>query len=332
MRGRFKGITRFGLLWLSAFLTWQGVLTPVNAQEWIKQVGDHDVVIMVDKLKRHFILHVPTSYEDSKPLPLVVMLHGHGGTAKAISRVGWSEEADKNLFLVAYPDAERLKPDQPPGPDNVPTWNDGSGREGVNTSVDDMHFLKALLAFVSKNLSVDQQRIYMAGFSQGAATTFNLGVALSDQLAAIGVASAQFAPKDDPTLKLAHPMPLIYMIGTADKLNPLNGGEAPNALTGGTRTTRPIQESIDGWLKLNQCSATPTNILNKMGVVGKAYICPPNFELDYYTIDGMGHTWPLGPRPRTGGNSNVPVNKISGVQTMWAFFSKFTLAVKTPQN
>jgi polyhydroxybutyrate depolymerase len=329
MRGRIRAMLRLGLILMGAMLTWQGVLTSANAQAALKQPGDHDVVIIVGKLKRHFILHVPTSYRDSKAVPLVVMLHGHGGTGKAMSKVGWSEQADKDTFLVAYPDAQRPNPDQPPSKDNVPTWNDGSGRDGINASVDDVGFIKALLGFVSTKLSVDPQRLYLAGFSQGGVTTFNLGVALSDELAAIGVASAPFAPKDDSTPKLAHPLPLVFIIGTADKLNPIDGGEAPNSLTGGTRTAPPVQDTIDAWLALNACSATPTVMLDQNGVHGQAYVCQPNFELDYYTIDGMGHTWSLGPRP---GSGDLPENKLSGVQTMWEFFSKFTLSGAMPQN
>src|SRR5215813_8546308 len=143
MRGHYRRTIALGVILCSAVLIWQGVLMPASAQEVLKQPGDHDVVIMVDKLKRHFILHVPTAYQDGKAVPLVVMLHGHGGTAKMISNAGWSEQANEDTFLVAYPDALRIKPDQPPSKDNVPTWNDGSGRDGSNTSADDAGFIKA---------------------------------------------------------------------------------------------------------------------------------------------------------------------------------------------
>src|SRR5262245_45777057 len=329
MRGRMRTIGGLGLILISALLTWQGVLSPANAQATLKQPGDHDLVIMVGKLKRHFILHVPTGYQAGKAVPLVVMLHGHGGTARAMSKVGWSEEADKEAFLVAYPDAQRAKADQPPGKDNVPTWNDGSGRDGLDTTLDDVGFIKALLGFVSTKLSVDAQRVYLAGFSQGGVSTFNFGISLSDQIGAIGVASAPFAPKDDATLKLAHPMPLVYLIGTADKLNPIDGGEAPNLVTGETRTAPPVQDTIDAWLVLNTCSARPTVIVDEHGVHGQAYVCQPDFELDYYTIEGLGHMWSLGPGP---GTRDLPENKLSGVETMWAFFSKFTLSGETPQH
>lgn len=324
----YRGMIRLGVTLLSAVLIWQGVLLSVNAQMPIKQPGDHDIMIMVNKVKRHFIVHVPTNYEDGKAVPLVIMLHGHGGTAKGISNVGWSQVADQEKFLVAYPDALRINPDLPPGKDNAQTWNDTTGRDGSNTNADDVGFVKALLTVLSNRLSVDKQRIYLAGFSQGGLSTFNFGIMLSDQIAAIGVASAPFVTNPDSTPKLTHLMPLVYIIGTADPLNPLNGGEAPNALTGGTRTAKPVQETIDGWLKLNDCDAKATIILDKDGVHGESYNCKPNFEVDYYTIEGMEHTWSIGPRP---GKTDA-ANKLNGAQTMWEFFSKFSLSEEKSEN
>jgi len=237
---RWTRFARFGILLLSFVLLSSGILKPALAQDALSNPGDHDVEITVGTLKRAFILHVPTGYNGSMAVPLVVMLHGHGGTAKGISKVGWSEEADSNTFLVAYPQAERAKPNLPVGPGNPPTWNDGSNRAGI-PQVDDISFLRALLSKIATYLKVNKQRIYLAGFSNGAAMTFHAGIAMSDQVAAIGMTAGAFFERADPTLKLAHPMPLIYMIGTSDNLNPLAGDSARDAITGQLVTsTQPV--------------------------------------------------------------------------------------------
>src|SRR4051812_4332825 len=102
MTARFKRLMGLALVLLTASMTWAGVVGPASAEDTLSHPGDHDVTLDFGNLKRHFILHVPAGYDAAKPIPLVVMLHGHGGTAKGISKVGWSQEADKETFLVAY--------------------------------------------------------------------------------------------------------------------------------------------------------------------------------------------------------------------------------------
>src|SRR4051794_26646449 len=149
-----------------------GLLSLVRAQGTVTVPGDHVVQITVGTVNRTFILHVPTRYDGSAAVPLVLMLHGHGGTAKGIFKVGWSEEADTETFVVAYPQGSLQDPTKPQGKGNLPAWNDGSNRKGL-PPVDDLAFLKAVISYIESNLKVDTQRVYLAGFSNGATLTFH---------------------------------------------------------------------------------------------------------------------------------------------------------------
>jgi poly(3-hydroxybutyrate) depolymerase len=55
---------------------------------------------------REFVIHVPAACDKSLPSPLVLMLHGFGGTAlNAAKETGWSVKADEHAFIIAYPEA-----------------------------------------------------------------------------------------------------------------------------------------------------------------------------------------------------------------------------------
>jgi polyhydroxybutyrate depolymerase len=196
---------------------------PARAEEQpaskIVAPGTHVFQVSVNGVNRRYVIHVPPSYNHAKQWPIVVVFHGGGGTAKAVMReTGWAEKADEGNFLSVFPEGSSPNPSRPARfRDNPQTWNDGSGRFNVGAAerkVDDIGFVRAL--------PVDSQRIFVTGFSNGASMTFKIGRELADRVAAIApVAGADWAA-DSPNL--ARPISLLYITGTADPLNPIDGG------------------------------------------------------------------------------------------------------------
>ena len=93
--------------------------------------------INVGALKRHYVLHVPASYTGQEPVPLVLMFHGAAGTAQAaIKTTGWVEKAEREGFLVVFPEGTRPDPDKPPLLGNPQTWNDGSGQSPASRATE----------------------------------------------------------------------------------------------------------------------------------------------------------------------------------------------------
>ena len=57
-------------------------------------------------LKRSFLLYIPTSYDGTNPVPLVLVFHGGPNTPENSSvRFGVSEKAEEEGFIVVYPNA-----------------------------------------------------------------------------------------------------------------------------------------------------------------------------------------------------------------------------------
>jgi polyhydroxybutyrate depolymerase len=170
---------------------------------------------------RTYLVHAPPRHDGPHPLPIVVFLHGAGATARwALGETGWDSTADREGFLVVLPEATRPDPSRPPRfLANPPRWNDGCGH-GADLP-DDVAFLSAVLDDVEAHHAVDRRRVYVTGFSNGAAMTFRLAAELAPRLAAIApVAGHCCLPDPRPE----HPVATLYLIGAEDPLIPLDGG------------------------------------------------------------------------------------------------------------
>ena len=69
--------------------------------------GDFARSVSVAGVTRNYLLHVPASYRRDTPAPVVMLLHGGGGSAATIGAAtgGFSALADRNGFIAVYPDS-----------------------------------------------------------------------------------------------------------------------------------------------------------------------------------------------------------------------------------
>jgi len=316
---------------LATFAVLLAVLTlgpdNVHAKDRQATPGSHTHAIAVNGSRRTYIVHVPPSYRPQTPSPLVVMLHGGGGTARAAMwETGWAAKADQEGFLAVFPDAMARDPARPSNfAGNPQLWNDGSDRfyEG-QAAPDDVGFIAAMLDDLSARFALDERRIFITGFSNGASMSFRIGVELSDRIAAIApVAGALWI---DPP-KLRHPVSMCYITGTADPLNLIEGG-VPRLATGGSDKVRakpkpPVRDSILKWATALGCPATMPRTSDTQGVRTETHAaCTGAAEVVYIAVDGLGHTW-------AGGRSILPESmvgktsdKIRATDVIWDFFQR----------
>lgn len=296
--------------------------------------GDYSFVIKIGSLDRKYIVHVPSAYNGKTPMPVVLMLHGGGGTARAAMwETGWSTTAEQAGFLAVFPEATPPDPSKPGRfYGNPQTWNDGSGRfhSGL-LNIDDVGFINALIDDMLSRFAADEQRIFVTGISNGASMTYRVGVELSHRIAAIAPVSGHLWLKEP---KLARPVPLIYTNGTEDPLNPLEGGGEIRSFSGRIESRPPVRESVMRWVEMLGCSPESEVIYDNNGVRGIAYgRCQEDSEVVFYTVEGLGHTWP-------GGRSLLPESMVGKTSdrmkandVIWEFFKKHPMKrPTTPPN
>ena len=253
------------------------------------------------------------------PVPLVVMLHGTGGSAAfAADETGWGGFAAARGFAVAFPDGLPVDPTSPPRfLTNPQRWNDGSSRPGdfPHADTDDVTFLADLIGELADKHGVDPRRVYLTGFSNGAGMAFRFAAERGDLLAAVAPLAGYCHV---PLARVPHPVPTVYVVGDADLLIPLAGG--PARLPWGNKVVPrpPVADTLAKWAGMIGCEPTPRVVSNAAGIVESIY--PGSVEFRSVVVAELGHHWPGGKgqfNPRIGG---PPSDRLDANERVWAFF------------
>ena len=176
------------------------LLTP--AQEPTPRAWD------VDGVKREALVCAPSKKPEGK-VPLVFDFHGHGGTAKNAARIHHIHEAWPEAVVVYMQGLNT--PGKLTDPDGKKAgWQSGPGDQKDR----DLNFFDAVLSSMKKDYSVDDNRIYATGHSNGGAFTYLLWAKRGDIFAAFApVAAAAGVYFADAKLK-----PLFHAASEKDLL------------------------------------------------------------------------------------------------------------------
>jgi polyhydroxybutyrate depolymerase len=275
-----------------------------------------------DDRNREFIIVTPPGMKNDEPLPIVFFFHGAGGSAKQAARTyGWVDKARAKKFIVVFPEGLGVRADQPGSfVLNMRVWRDE--RSDIPGLVDDVHFFEQLLTEFESCLPVDPRRVFVTGFSNGAGMAFTLGAHFSDRIAAIAPVSSQSFVQID---KLARPLPVYYLVGTADPLIPYAGGTV-TLPWGAIRTWPPVQASVDTWAKLDGCPPRPETVSDEAGVRVLRYgPGEAHSEVLFTVVEGNGHHWPgtIEPLPRA--ICGPTLDPFSATDRIWKFFERHPL-------
>ena len=173
-------------------------------------------IITVNRHKYPYLVHVPPQYDFNKPMPLVMVFHGAGGNPKSVEEMTeMSLKADKEGFIVAYPGGTGYLPNNK----TFLSWH--VSNDYKNEKDKNILYINTLINTLQAGLNIDSKRIYATGFSNGGAMAYKTGYMLSDKIAAIGVVSGFFDPKQ---ISYITPMPIMIFHGTKDKNICYNGG------------------------------------------------------------------------------------------------------------
>ena len=302
---RLRG--RRGCLWSLLGLAAAAAL--VAAGYWAI-TGEADGWIVSGGERRTFLLHVPPSYDPARPAPLVISIHGFtDGPAHRRDISRGNDLADQHGFIVAYP----------AGTGFPRRWQAGGGTTaGANP---DVTFITDLLDHLSAAYSIDPERIYVNGFSNGGGMTHLLACQLAGRIAAAGsVAGAYVHPLS--ACQPGRAVPFIAFHGTADPIVPYEGGPI--------RSFRlpAVPDWIAGRADLSRCDPTPTQLPLASGVNAVQYTgCRDGAEVVFYTLPGGGHAWP-GSKPLPRIIVGHTPQEIDATELMWEFFSRHRLAAR----
>ncbi len=136
---------------------------------------------------RSYILHVPSKYDGKTRLPLVIDMHGKGGTSQGqMSGSGWLAKADAVGIVMIYP--QGLYNSWNGGPANCPILM-CCCEPAQDHNIDDAGFLRAVVTKTSQDGCIDLKRVYATGLSNGGVMSHWLGCDAADVFSAVAPVS-----------------------------------------------------------------------------------------------------------------------------------------------
>ena len=307
-------------------LFWDCLNARVSQDE---QLGNHRGSIIWDGLERTYLLHIPPSWNKTNPMPLLIALHGGGGTSEGMMEVttngGFNTLSDKEGFIVAYPDATDKH------------WNDfrNDMLAADVEEIDDVGFISALIDHLVETLNVDPNHVYVTGMSNGAMMTHRLALELSDKITAVATVAGNI-PEDQSQSDIIpkRAIPVLIISGTDDPMMPWDGGYVVKQPKRGKVISVP--ETVKYWVNYNRCSPTPTITWGPdrypqdgTRVRREVYSKDKNgTEVILYAVEGGGHTWPGGSshlRKIIAGKTSKDIN---ANEVIWDFFKKHAISIK----
>ena len=294
---------------------------------------------------RPYSVYTPANYTTSQQVPLIVMLHGCGGSPNDFANTTQMNVlADTNQFIVVYPYETSTYGGCWKWPDPA-HQSRGSGEPAIIAGI-----TQTVIADTT-HWNVDQSRVYVAGFSAGAGMSVVMAATYPDLYAAMGEAAGveykalsngAIAPTlpsggPDPVLQgqaaynamgqYARVMPVIAFQGSQDTtVPPVNGDqvvkqwmETDRLASGGTYNA-----------SFSAPSGTVTGrapVTNGQAYTVRSWNDPSSNEVEeYWTVTGMGHAWSGG---STTGQYADPLGP-SASQNMYAFFMAHVLGPPPP--
>lgn len=241
--------------------------------------------------------YVPSSYDGSEPVPLVLAVHGAAHHV-ADSNTAWQLIAEREKFIVVYPHSliEEIK---------FNVWESYTEKDGMP---DDVAYFDELIDIIEKKYKIDPTRIYIQGQSVGDNMTSTYLFAHGDRIAAAAplsgpASSSVFVSPETGQIyrRPRYPVPVIRTHGSEDTPQPLGSlgkicimnphGDPPPEVTEEARRNKWVvgqKLHIDLWREVNQCRPMP-----RLGLNGRynwfIYDGDP-CDFIFYTVEGGEHS------------------------------------------
>lgn len=287
--------------------------------------GVHDYSLEVDGKSREYKLYVPKDYTGKDSAPVVIYLHGGGGSSDSAEKDGLYAYADKYGFILAAPAGTGILGDK------ALTWNAGSWSTpagggsccgyAVDHRIDDVHFISHVVEDIEGKYNINSKEVYATGISNGALMSLRLGCEMSETFAAIAPVASPGVPEP---CSPSQPTPMMYIHGTADPCAPYAGGTGGGCIGNQKFDAESAQAVVNNWRSIVHNTADPKSGYQKGQASCQTYPGnTPSSDVEFCTITNGGHTWPSG-------NQYLPVKRVGAVSydlsfdQIWEFFSHHT--------
>jgi polyhydroxybutyrate depolymerase len=327
------------LLALPMLVPWMAAPAGANTIETIKlsrPEGQRDVNFVVPD--GNVAARKATNRKTPALRPLVILLHGHSGSA--LQLLGqrhstaplspWLIISDRDGVLLAAPEGAR-------GSDDKQGWNDCRADALGNPHTDDVALVRDIIQHAVGQYHADPSRLYVMGMSNGGFMTFRLATEMPDTFAAAAAVSASMAARSQCAAP-SKPLSLMVIAGDADPLVPFGGGDVRIWSTRSRGSALGVEKSVDSWRELAKLPAQPSLVAtfghNELSGATSAKRMtwgtdPKQLQVELIVVRNGGHVEPS-PSKRVGALYLTIVGKqnadFEASEEAWAFFRTKTKA------
>lgn len=257
--------------------------------------------ISVSGANRAYIEYLPINLQATESLPLIIVLHGLGGTSAQMTPAGFNEIADTARCIVVYPQALNNGFGQA-------AWNNGTA---LGSGANDVEFMNQLINVYILQYNCDPERVYATGFSMGGIMTHRLGLALNHRIAAIGPMAGTLSTPDSNLPAPVFQTPVIHLHGTDDGTVPYDENPLPSLTL--------VPETMSFWRNAHNCDATADSI--RIPDVANDSITIDRFVYHNCDVNGRVELW------RFNGADHIylyePAHDITESKVIWNFFRQY---------
>ncbi len=309
-----------GLLLLVVFVLYQIYLTPQYINEPNLSNDLQTKILTINKKERTFHFYVPQKRVNISTI--LYVFHGsrsYGLEARKAMAYEFDKIADEEGLVVIYPT----------GFDNH--WNDcrASADYTANTeNIDDFAFFQKLETILEKDLNLEFQYRFATGHSNGGHLCFKLALEHPEWMNGIAPVSANL-PIDEnlDCRKSGKFVPICLINGTADRVNPYEGGLVEIMGNASRGTVLSTDETMTYWTSLGNCSTPQINNLedkvtgDSSTVEQTIWYCDSTLQAINYKVVNGGHVvpHPKSKLPKLLGNTNQDLN---APRAIWDFFKQ----------
>ena len=280
--------------------------------------GDHARTLTHGGLQRRYLIHMPPGLDPARAAPLVLAFHGGGGHAEYMAddtRYGLVAEADRAGFVLVFPNGYSRFPGG-----KLATWNAGGCcGDARDKGIDDVGFVRAVVADVQARVRIDPARIFATGMSNGAMMSYRLACEAADLVRGIAaVAGTEAVAHCSPARAVA----FLHIHAQNDTHVLYGGGAGEAAFRDRTKVMEfvSVPETVSRWVKRNQCLPAAQRTRERAGAYCERYEgCRAGGPVQLCVTETGGHSWPGARAVRHG--KEAASTALDANRTIWAFFS-----------
>ncbi len=225
---------------------------------------------------------------------------------------GQISKSEQEGFIVVFPNGlAKLKSGK------LATWNASSCCAWArDQNIDDVGFTKQVIDNVEAQLTINRNRVFATGISNGGMMAYRLACELAGTIKAVAsVAGAIGVTPCHPR----EPVAVLHIHARNDDHVLFDGGAGPKAQDGSkVPQFVSVPDNMARWVQTNQCSATPRRVLEVPGAYCERYNgCRGGASVELCVTEVGGHSWHGALKSR----GEATTRAISANDVMWDFFN-----------